>query len=96
MPAAAARWRSGRVAAWQCILVVRVLSRIGPSVRCPMARCMARLTAGGSVIRTTFGAFVADSQDAVAVPSTEVGDVGAGGLEDQRAEHRDEGEVAGV
>ncbi len=35
-------------------------------------------------------------QDAVAVPFAEVLDVGAAGLEDPQAEHRDEGEVVGV
>src|SRR5712691_7016078 len=64
-----------------------------------MARSMARPTAGGSQDQGDFGAFAADSKDAVAVLFAEVGDVGAGGFEDPHAkqtEHRDRGEVARV
>jgi hypothetical protein len=52
-PAASARCRRRRVAAWRSIRVPRLLSGIGPPVRVPIARSMARPTAGGSGIKTT-------------------------------------------
>jgi hypothetical protein len=52
-PATLARCRRRRVAAWRSIRVPRLLSRIGPPVRTPIARSIARPTAGGSGTRTT-------------------------------------------
>jgi hypothetical protein len=78
--------------------VARLLSRIGPRVRMPIAWSMARPTAGGSGIRT-IGACAAYPQHPVAMFFAQVGDVCAGGLEDPQAEqpqHRDEREVAGM
>src|SRR5271166_5047527 len=52
-PAISARRRKRRVAAWRSIRVPRLLSRIGPLVRVPVDRSMARSRAGGSGIRRT-------------------------------------------
>jgi hypothetical protein len=77
----------------------RVLRRIGPSLRSPTARSMARLTAGGSGVRTTLPPLPAHPQYSVAVLFAEVVDAGAAGYEDpqsEEAEACDEGEVVGI
>jgi hypothetical protein len=75
------------VAACRSILAARRLSRIGPSVRSPMAWSSARLTADGWRERDVHGlaAFADDAEDAVTVFLAEIGDVGSAGFEDARA-----------
>ncbi len=89
--------QAARVAACRSIRVPRLFSRIGPRARSATARSMARPTAGGERDQDELGgALAAHPQDAVAVFLAEVGDVGAGGLEDpqaQQPEHGHQGEV---
>jgi hypothetical protein len=75
-----------RVAAWRSIRAPRVLRRIGPTVRSPVAWSRERLTAGGSGGEDGLAAFAEDAEDAVAVFFAEVGDVQAGGFEDPQSE----------
>jgi hypothetical protein len=82
IPAVAARCLRQRVAACRSIRRPMVLPRIGPVCRSLTARSMARLTAGGSGMRTTLAPFPAHAEDAVAVFLAEVGNAGAAGFED--------------
>src|SRR5437868_8251567 len=96
MPAVSASPRGRRVAAWRSIRAPRRLSRIGPLVRAPVARSIARPTAGGSGTKTTLLP-LPHTQHPVTVLLAEIGDVRAGGLEDPQAEqpeHGHEREVA--
>jgi hypothetical protein len=68
----------------------RLLSRIGPRVRVPAARSMARLTAGGSGTRTTLLP-AAYAQHPVAVFFAQVGDVRSAGFEDPQARQAEDG-----
>ena len=86
MPAAWARCRRRRVAACRSIRAPRVFSRIGPQVRKPIARSMARPTRWWQRDQHHLGALAAYSQHPVAVLLAEVGDVRAGGFEDPQAE----------
>ena len=77
------------------ILVPRLLSRIGPRVRVPMARP----TAGGSGISTTLVPLPHTRSTWWPMFLAEIGGVGAGGFEDpqtQQAEHSYQREIVWV
>ena len=85
-----------QVAPWRSIRMPRLLSKIGPPARTPIAWSIARPTAGGSGISTILVP-LPHTQDPAAVPFAEVGDVGPGCFEDAKAEepeHGDQHEVA--
>jgi hypothetical protein len=80
MSAVSASWRRRRLAACRSIRVPRLLSRIGPRTWSPVAPL-----AGGSGTRTTLCPCRTRAAPGGRVFS-EVGDGGAGGLEDPQAE----------
>src|SRR5262249_48184505 len=84
-PAASTSRRRRRVAAWRTIRAL-LLSRIGPLVRAPRARSMARTTAGGGGTQTPLVPLAAHAQPPAAVFFAEAEDAGAGGLKDPQAE----------
>ena len=88
--------RSRRVAAWRSIRAPRPLSRTGPRSRCPVDGPAGR---GRQRELDHLGALAAHARHPVAVLVAEVGEVGAGGVEDPRAEQAGQGrrrEAAGA
>ena len=88
-----------RVAAWRSIRLPVRLRRIGPPVRLAHGEVDGPGDGGWEGDVDDLVALAVHVQDPVAVDLGQVGDVGAGGLEDpqpEQAEHRDQGEVVGV
>ena len=79
------------MAAWRSIRAPRLLSRIGPWVRVPIARPMAPPGGWWQRDQDGLGAFTAHAQYPVAVFFAQVGDVRTGGLEDPQAEQPEHG-----
>jgi hypothetical protein len=73
------------VAAWRSIRAPRLLSRIGPLVRVPIA-VDGPPDGWRERDQDDLGAFAAHAQDPVIVFLAEVGDVGPGGFEDPQAQ----------
>src|SRR4051812_3583837 len=95
-PAVWARGRRSRVGVWRDIRRAARLVRIGPVSRRPMARSIARPTAGGRGTVASLSPLPWNGEDTVSVDLAEIRGVGGGGFEDpksEEAEHRDQGEV---